>query len=134
MDTGLPASLTARMTQVRDRVAAAIDATLDAQPAGELTDAMRALLLAEAAKGRSLEEVASTLEVDHIADHLYTAGQPDPDLIIRTSGEIRLSGFMLWQSVYSEYYFCDVYWPGFRRVDFLRALREYSARNRRFGQ
>ncbi|MCX6407170.1 MAG: polyprenyl diphosphate synthase [Propionibacteriales bacterium] len=99
----------------------------------ELTDAMRALLLAEAAKGRTLEEVAATLEVDHIADHLYTKGQPDPDLVIRTSGEQRLSGFLLWQSVHSEFYFSDVLWPAFRRVDLLRAMRSYAARERRFG-
>jgi len=62
------------------------------------------------------------------------AGLPDPDLIIRTSGEIRLSGFLLWQSVYSEFYFTDVLWPAFRKVDFLRAIRTYQARNRRFGR
>jgi short-chain Z-isoprenyl diphosphate synthase len=100
----------------------------------ELTDAMRSLLLEEASKGRSLQEVASTLEVDHIAEHLYTKGQPDPDLVIRTSGEQRLSGFLLWQSVHSEFYFCDALWPAFRRVDFLRAMRSYSLRQRRFGQ
>jgi len=100
----------------------------------ELTDAMRSLLLEEAASGRSLEEVASTLEVDHIAEHLYTKGQPDPDLVIRTSGEQRLSGFLLWQSVHSEFYFSDALWPAFRHVDFLRAMRSYAARNRRFGQ
>lgn len=99
----------------------------------ELTDAMRALLLDEAAKGRTLESVAETLEVDDIADHLYTKGQPDPDLVIRTSGEQRLSGFLLWQSVHSEFYFCDALWPAFRRVDFLRAMRSYAARDRRFG-
>lgn len=100
----------------------------------ELTDAMRALLLDQAAKGVSLEEVARTLEVDHIAEHLYTKGQPDPDLVIRTSGEQRLSGFLLWQSVHSEFYFCDALWPAFRRVDFLRAIRSYANRERRFGQ
>lgn len=99
----------------------------------ELTDAMRSLLLDEAAKGRSLEDVASTLEVDHIAEHLYTKGQPDPDLVIRTSGEQRLSGFLLWQSVHSEFYFSDVLWPAFRRVDLLRAFRSYATRERRFG-
>ncbi len=99
----------------------------------ELTDAMRSLLLAEAAKGRSLEDVASTLVVDDIAEHLYTKGQPDPDLVIRTSGEQRLSGFLLWQSVHSEFYFSDVLWPAFRRVDLLRAMRSYAARERRFG-
>lgn len=99
----------------------------------ELTDAMRSLLRAEARKGRTLEEVASTLVVDDIAEHLYTKGQPDPDLVIRTSGEQRLSGFLLWQSVHSEFYFSDVLWPAFRRVDLLRAMRSYAARERRFG-
>jgi len=100
----------------------------------ELTDAMRSLLLAEAAGGASLREVAERLDVEHIAEHLYTKGQPDPDLVIRTSGEQRLSGFLLWQSVHSEFYFSDALWPAFRRIDFLRALRSYAARNRRYGQ
>jgi len=99
----------------------------------ELTDAMRSLLLDHAAKGRSVSELAETLEVDDIAEHLYTKGQPDPDLVIRTSGEQRLSGFLLWQSVHSEFYFSDSLWPAFRRVDFLRAMRSYASRERRFG-
>jgi short-chain Z-isoprenyl diphosphate synthase len=99
----------------------------------EIADAVRSLLLEHAQAGRSLEEVAELLDVDHIAQHLYTNGLPDPDLMIRTSGEQRLGGFLLWQSAYSEYYFCDVNWPGFRRVDFLRALRSYAHRQRRFG-
>jgi short-chain Z-isoprenyl diphosphate synthase len=99
----------------------------------EIADAVRSLLQAHAAEGRSLEEVADLLDVEHIADHLYTRGQPDPDLVIRTSGEQRLGGFLLWQSAHSEFYFCDAYWPDFRRVDFLRALRAYAARHRRFG-
>ncbi|EFQ83723.1 putative di-trans,poly-cis-decaprenylcistransferase [Aeromicrobium marinum DSM 15272] len=99
----------------------------------ELTDAIRSLLLEQAAKGRDLTEVAETLVVDDIAEHLYTKGQPDPDLVIRTSGEQRLSGFLLWQSVHSEFYFCDALWPAFRRVDLLRAMRSYAARQRRFG-
>jgi len=69
-----------------------------------------------------------------VGEHLYTAGLPDPDLIIRTSGEERLSGFLLWQSAYSELYFCEAYWPEFRRVDFLRAIRTYQSRERRFGR
>ena len=73
------------------------------------------------------------LEVEHIAEHLYTRGQPDPDLVIRTSGEQRMSGFLLWQTANAEFHFTDVYWPDFRRVDFLRALRDYAARHRRFG-
>jgi short-chain Z-isoprenyl diphosphate synthase len=99
----------------------------------EIADAVRSLLQAHAAEGRSLEEVTDLLDVEHIADHLYTRGQPDPDLVIRTSGEQRLGGFLLWQSAHSEFYFCDAYWPDFRRVDFLRALRAYAARHRRFG-
>ncbi|MBO0775446.1 MAG: isoprenyl transferase [Actinobacteria bacterium] len=99
----------------------------------EIADAVRSLLLDHATKGTSIEELAEILDVEHIAEHLYTAGQPDPDLVIRTSGEQRLSGFLLWQSAHSEYYFCDAYWPAFRRVDFLRALRSYAARQRRFG-
>jgi short-chain Z-isoprenyl diphosphate synthase len=99
----------------------------------EIADAVRSLLQAHADKGTTIEELAGILDVKHIAEHLYTAGQPDPDLVIRTSGEQRLGGFLLWQSAQSEFYFCDAYWPAFRRVDFLRALRSYAARNRRFG-
>ena len=84
--------------------------------------------------GTPLAKLAESLEIDDIAEHLYTAGQPDPDLIIRTSGEQRLSGFLLWQSVHSEFYFCEALWPDFRRVDFLRALRTYANRERRYGR
>jgi short-chain Z-isoprenyl diphosphate synthase len=100
----------------------------------ELRDAVRSLLAERAAEGATLEEVAQTLEIEEISQHLYTKGQPDPDLIIRTSGEQRLSGFLLWQSAHSEYYFCEALWPDFRRVDFVRALRSYTQRERRFGR
>ncbi|WP_109772653.1 isoprenyl transferase [Quadrisphaera granulorum] len=99
----------------------------------EIADAVRSLLAEHAARGTSLEELVEVLDVEHIAEHLYTAGQPDPDLVIRTSGEQRLSGFLLWQSAHSEFYFCEAYWPDFRRVDFLRALRSYAERERRYG-
>ncbi|MBV9383910.1 MAG: isoprenyl transferase [Streptosporangiaceae bacterium] len=99
----------------------------------EIADAVRSLLQEHASRGTTIEQLAEVLDVEHIAEHLYTAGQPDPDLVIRTSGEQRLGGFLLWQSTHSEFYFCDAYWPAFRRVDFLRALRSYAARNRRFG-
>ncbi|MCH8612159.1 isoprenyl transferase [Arsenicicoccus dermatophilus] len=99
----------------------------------EIADAVKDLLRAEAARGRSLDEIVESLDVDQIADHLYTKGQPDPDLVIRTSGEQRIGGFLLWQSIHSEFYFCEAYWPDFRRVDFLRALRSYADRERRFG-
>ena len=99
----------------------------------EIADAVRSLLQDHATRGTTIEELAGILTVEHISEHLYTAGQPDPDLVIRTSGEQRLGGFLLWQSAHSEFYFCDAYWPAFRRVDFLRALRSFAARNRRFG-
>jgi short-chain Z-isoprenyl diphosphate synthase len=99
----------------------------------EIADAVRKLLQRHAEAGTSIEELAEVLDVEHIAEHLYTSGQPDPDLVIRTSGEQRLSGFLLWQSANSEFWFCEAYWPAFRRVDFLRALRDYAARHRRFG-
>ena len=92
----------------------------------ELRDAFRSLLAEEAEKGTSLADLARTLEIDQIEDHLYTRGQPDPDLIIRTSGEQRLSGFLMWQSAHSEFYFCEALWPDFRKVDFLRALRSFT--------
>ena len=99
----------------------------------EIADAVRSLLYEHAGRGTSIEDLAEILDVEHIAEHLYTRGQPDPDLVIRTSGEQRLSGFMLWQSAHSEYYFCEVFWPAFRKVDFLRALRDYAVRHRRYG-
>ena len=99
----------------------------------EIADAVRSLLSEAAAAGTSLEELSQTLQVEDIAQHLYTKGQPDPDLVIRTSGEQRLGGFLLWQSAHSEFYFCEAYWPDFRKVDFLRALRAYAERERRFG-
>ncbi len=100
----------------------------------EITDAVRELLREEAQAGRTMTEVAESISLDDITAHLYTKGQPDPDLVIRTSGEQRMSGFMLWQSVHTELYFCEVFWPDFRRTDFLRALRDYAHRDRRRGR
>ncbi|MEI6844302.1 MAG: isoprenyl transferase [Actinomycetes bacterium] len=99
----------------------------------EIVDAVKQYLSHESAAGHSIDNAAENLSVDEIGNFLYTAGQPDPDLVIRTSGEQRLSGFLLWQSAHSEFYFCEAYWPDFRRVDFLRALRAYALRHRRFG-
>ena len=67
------------------------------------------------------------------SQRLYTADLPDPDLVLRTSGEERISNFLLWQLAYAELYFVDVYWPGFRKIDFLRAIRSYQMRTRRYG-
>lgn len=100
----------------------------------EITDAVRRLIADRISRGDSLEGVAAGLEPDEIGRYLYTEETPDPDLIIRTSGEVRLSGFLLWQSAFSEYYFCDAYWPEFRRIDFLRAIRSYQQRHRRHGR
>ncbi len=100
----------------------------------EIADAVRRLILTHAADGTPIEQIADKVSVEEIAAHLYTRGQPDPDLVIRTSGEQRLGGFLLWQSAKSEFYFCEAYWPDFRRVDFLRALRSYGSRERRFGR
>lgn len=100
----------------------------------EIVDAVRTYLQTAQKTHKELEQVISDLHVDDITPHLYTSDLPDPDLIIRTSGEIRLSGFLLWQSAYSEYYFCDTFWPAFRKIDLLRAIREYSHRQRRFGK
>lgn len=100
----------------------------------EIADAVKSLLREAAEQGRSLEEVARDLKAEQLGRYLYTAGMPDPDFIIRTSGEQRLSGFLLWQSAYSEFYFCDALWPEFRRIDFLRAVRNYQRRERRYGR
>ncbi|WP_124054202.1 isoprenyl transferase [Arcanobacterium ihumii] len=100
----------------------------------EIMQAMRDYLLECEANGVTLGEVADSLTTADITNHMYTRGQPDPDLIIRTSGEQRMSGFMLWQTVHTEFFFCETYWPDFRRTDFLRALRDYSQRERRRGK
>ncbi len=100
----------------------------------EIVDAVKGYLADQESSGHTLSEAAAELDADSISRHLYTAGQPDPDLLIRTSGEQRLGGFLLWQSALSEFYFCEAYWPDFRRVDFLRALRDYSHRHRRLGK
>ena len=100
----------------------------------EITEAVRSFIVKKAAEGLSGEEIACAVSDAAIEENLYTRGQPDPDLVIRTSGEQRLSGFMPWQTVHSEYYFCEAYWPDFRRTDFLRALRDYAMRDRRKGK
>ena len=100
----------------------------------EIVAAFRDFLRDQAREGRSIAEIAENLTPQCIGPYLYTATLPDPDLIIRTSGEVRLSGFLLWQSAYSELYFCDTNWPAFRKIDFLRALRDYHYRKRRFGK
>ena len=99
----------------------------------EIVDAVRRYLQERFTQRDSPEEILRKLSQEALDKFLYTYDCPDPDLIIRTSGEVRLSGFMLWQSAYSEFYFCDAYWPAFRKIDFLRAIRSYQRRERRFG-
>jgi short-chain Z-isoprenyl diphosphate synthase len=100
----------------------------------EIVDAVQSLLREQMNRGRDIKEAIALVTPESIGHHLYTSDLPDPDLIIRTSGEVRLSGFLLWQSAHSEFYFTDVFWPAFRRVDLLRAMRAYQQRQRRFGR
>ncbi len=86
------------------------------------------------AVNRIIAEGIREVDEDGISSHLYTKGVPDPDLIIRTSGEQRLSGLMPWQSCYSEFYFCKKLWPDFSKGDFGSALKEYARRRRRYGR
>ncbi len=99
----------------------------------EIVDAVRSIISAHQGTGGSLEDLAESLTPEQIGEHLYTGGQPDPDLVIRTSGEQRLSDFLLWQSAHSEFYFVEALGPDLREVDFLRAIRDYVTRDRRFG-
>jgi short-chain Z-isoprenyl diphosphate synthase len=100
----------------------------------EIADAVREMLLEAMSSGVSLPEIVAGVSPERIGRHLYLADAPEPDLIIRTSGELRLSGFLLWQSAYSEFYFSDVLWPAFRKIDFLRAVRAFQQRRRRYGR
>jgi len=133
----LPAAISARLKaaeeSTRDVEGILVNVAVGYGGRREIADAVRSLLQEAADKGTSMEELAEIVDVEHIAEHLYTKGQPDPDLVIRTSGEQRLGGFLLWQSAQSEFYFCEAYWPDFRRVDFLRAVRAYAHRERRRG-
>jgi short-chain Z-isoprenyl diphosphate synthase len=100
---------------------------------GEIVDAVRSIIQQHDLRGGSLEELAASLTPEQIGEHLYTGGLPDPDLVIRTSGEQRLSDFLLWQSAHSEFYFVEALGPDLREVDFLRAIRDYASRDRRYG-
>lgn len=100
----------------------------------EIVDAMRSIIASHESSGGRLDDLAPRLTPELIGEHLYTAGYPDPDLVIRTSGEQRLSDFLLWQIAHSELYFVEALGPDLRRVDFLRAIRDYSRRDRRFGR
>ena len=135
----LPAVLaeTARRAQVEtegNNDAICVNIALGYSGRDELVDAMRGLIRSLIAQGVRPGELAERVDADAVRRHLYTADHSDPDLIIRTSGEMRLSGFLPWQSSHSEFYFTDVYWPAFRELDFLRAVRTFQQRERRFGR
>jgi undecaprenyl diphosphate synthase len=95
----------------------------------EITDAVRELFVELLSDGRD----PALIDEPALAAHLYTAGQPDPDLLIRTSGELRISNFLLWQIAYAEIWVTDVLWPDFRRRDLLQAIGDYQKRERRYG-
>ena len=135
--TGLPERLVSALAGAEERTAQNggmhINLAVGYGGRKEITDAMRSIVAAHHADGGSLDTLADLLTPDLIGEHLYTGGQPDPDLVIRTSGEQRLSDFMLWQSAHSEFYFVEALGPDLREVDFLRAVRDYSRRQRRYG-
>jgi short-chain Z-isoprenyl diphosphate synthase len=131
-----------------DRLVVAAKAAEAARPSGarrlniamgyggrqEIVDAARDLVGKLLAEGGDISGIPDKIDAESLARHMYSADLPDPDLLIRTSGESRLSGFLLWQSAYAEFVFVDVNWPAFRRVDFLRALRDFTTRERRYGK
>lgn len=134
----LPASLRAAITKVEAATAHydrfVLNIALAYGGREEISDAFLEYLAQKERAGRNLADAIADFSAKAIERHLYTSGLPEPDLLIRTSGEVRMSGFMLWQGAHSEYYFCDTNWPAFRRIDFLRALRSFDQRQRRFGR
>jgi short-chain Z-isoprenyl diphosphate synthase len=134
---GLPDSLLESLTEAQrrgaDRGGLHINLAVGYGGRTEIAHAMRSIVAEHASGGGSLDDLADSLTPELIGAHLYTGGQPDPDLVIRTSGEQRLSDFMLWQSAHSEFYFVEALGPDLREVDLLRALRAYSQRQRRYG-
>jgi short-chain Z-isoprenyl diphosphate synthase len=135
---GLPATLVAAVAAAEKRTTGhtGLHVNLAVGYGGrrEIADAMRSIVRTHSSEGGTIDDLADVLTPELIGEHLYTGGQPDPDLVIRTSGEQRLSDFMLWQSAHSEFYFVEALGPDLREVDFLRALRDYAKRDRRYGQ
>lgn len=113
----------------KDRPGMVLNIAMNYGSRDELVTAAKKIALKISDKSLNIDDINEQL----ISDNLYTAGQPDPDLIIRPSGEYRISNFLLWQSAYAEYIVMDVLWPDFKPEDLDKALIEYSRRNRRFG-
>ena len=135
----LPPTLVLAAKQAVEQVAQQGDAHMSVNIAlcyggrQEVVDACRSLVTDLLADGVAPENLAESIDAKGLAGNLYAADLPDTDLVIRTSGESRLSGFLLWQSAFAEFAFVDPYWPAFRKVDLLRALRDFTRRDRRFG-
>lgn len=127
-------ALTELEEQTKNRKGMLVQLALGYGGREEIVDAVKSYLVKAEGEGKTIHAAADEVTEKSLAAHLYNGDVADPDFIIRTSGEVRLSGFLLWQAAYSEYYFLDVNWPGFRRVDFLRALRSFQMRQRRFGK
>ncbi|GMR02642.1 MAG: isoprenyl transferase [Acidimicrobiia bacterium] len=133
----LPSNLVEAAKQLEERCSAGSRRVTIALAYGgrqEIVDAVKDLVTDLAGQGVTAFEIADHIDREAMSSRMYASDLPDPDLVLRTSGEARLSGFMLWQAAYAEYSFVDVYWPAFRRVDFLRALRDFTMRERRYGK
>lgn len=134
----LPAELAAVLRDAeeltRDNTGLHVNLAVGYGGRNEIVDAVRSIIARHDASGGTMEQLAAQLTPEMIGENLYTGGLPDPDLVIRTSGEQRLSDFLLWQSAHSEFYFVEALGPDLREVDFLRAIRDYTDRDRRFGR
>jgi len=131
---GLPAALQLKLTkameQTSNNTGLVVNLAINYGGRAEILEAIKAL-------ARSVENGelrADEIDEETFAASLYTQGLPDPDLLIRTSGDIRLSNFLLWQIAYSELYFTEKHWPAFRKEEFYKSIIEYQHRNRRFGK
>ena len=133
LDPDLASSLAAAEERTRGNTGLHVNLAVGYGGRSEIAAAVRSVIEAHQKAGGSLENLAETLTPEMIGEHLWTRGQADPDLVIRTSGEQRISDFMIWQSAHSEFYFVEALYPDLREVDFLRALRDYSSRQRRLG-
>ena len=127
-DEGLDAELLARLVAVeeatKNHTGLHVNLAIGYGGRAEIADAVRSIIAEHESAGGGIDDLAQRLTPELIGDHLYTGGLPDPDLVIRTSGEQRLSDFMLWQSAHSEFYFVEALYPDLREVDFLRAMRD----------
>jgi short-chain Z-isoprenyl diphosphate synthase len=136
-DEGLPLPLLERLVAAeersKDNTGLHVNLAIGYGGRAEIADAVRSIIAEHQSAGGSIDDLAEKLTPELISAHLYTRGLPDPDLVIRTSGEQRLSDFMLWQSAHSEFYFVEAMYPDLREVDFLRAMRDYTRRDRRYG-